>query len=86
MITENTILIKDQSKSSRKYLKSTIIEPDITLNEIASDIYNYIDGKNNVKDICNLLIKEYNIDYETCLKDTLELIQQLIDYKIIYVK
>ncbi|HGE7613864.1 PqqD family protein [Bacillus thuringiensis] len=83
MLNENTVLIKNPEKSSRKYLKSTIIEPDITLNEVASDIYDLIDDNKDINEICKEFMNIYDVDYDTCYKDLTALIDQLIEQDII---
>ncbi|AKE25831.1 D-Aspartate ligase [Bacillus sp. LM 4-2] len=86
MINESTVLSKNPEMPSRKYLKSIIIEPGITLNEMASDIYNHIDGKVSIHDICSKIVNEYDVDYQTCLEDCMELFELLIDHEAIKVK
>ncbi|MBU2659401.1 PqqD family protein [Bacillus cabrialesii] len=86
MINESTVLSKNPEMPSRKYLKSIIIEPGITLNEMASDIYNHIDGKMSIHDICSKIVNEYDVDYQTCLEDCMELFEMLIEHEAIKVK
>lgn len=86
MLNEETILVKNDAKPSRKYLKSTIIEPDITLNEMASDFYELINGENSIKKICLEILNDYDVEYETCLDDAIELFEMLMDYEVLGVK
>ncbi|ADO54223.1 MULTISPECIES: PqqD family protein [Paenibacillus] len=83
---ENTILRKNPDISTRNYLKSTIIEPGITLNEVATNLFERIDGIRTLAEICKDMVKEYEVDYQTILGDSVELVQGLIEKNIILVE
>ncbi|REJ07943.1 PqqD family protein [Halobacillus trueperi] len=87
MIEKTLILEKNNEQKSRKYLKSTIIEPaGITLNELASDVYNNIDGKNTLEEICQRITSEYNVEMDECINDVTGLVKELIELEAIKVK
>ncbi len=48
-----------------------------TLNEIASFIWRYADGKSTVKDIVQRIHREFHVDYPAAEKDCLEFIEEL---------
>lgn len=77
-IAEDAIVQRHPQLKMRKYLKGTIIEPGLALNEVATYILDRIDGQRTIADICHELVKNYDIDYEKCLQDTIELIEQML--------
>ena len=50
---------------------------------VAADIWNRIDGKKTVGEICADLQEIYQVDPETCLKDTLEFLQEIDELQLI---
>lgn len=86
VLNENTVLIKNPQNSTRKYLKSTIIEPGITLNEAASSFFDHIDGNRTLSAICREMEAEYDADYETLLKDITELAESLVEQNVLIIK
>ncbi len=54
-----------------------------TLNETGAFLWELIDGKNNVGDMIEALIKEYDIDEETATKDVFKFINEMRKYLII---
>ncbi len=46
--------------------------------DIVSLIWNIIEEPKTIKEICDKLMEVYHIDYETCLKDVTELLENLI--------
>lgn len=83
---EDNIFVKNNEMTSRKYLKGTIIEPDITLNEVASVFYENVNGKTNFEGHIELLMNEFDVDYETCKSDLLKISEELLDKQVIMVK
>lgn len=55
------------------------------LNPTARDILQATDGKNSLKDVAEILAKEYEIDIETALADTQELYDDLCKQGLIEV-
>ena len=86
-MNETTVLEKNPEMTSRKYLKSIIIDPaGITLNELASEIYNSVDGTTSVGEICSKIAKEYDVDENECKQDTYDLLNELLELKALTIK
>lgn len=85
-LNENTVLTVNSEVSTRKYLKSTIIEPGITLNEAASSFFDLVDGIRSLGDICREMQNTYDADYEVLLTDTSELAEALIEQNVLLTK
>ena len=85
-ITENTVLVKNPEISTRKYLKSTIIEPGITLNEAASSFFDLVDGNLSLGDICREMQTVYDADFEELFTDTSELAVALLEQNVLLTK
>jgi len=54
-----------------------------TLNETGAFLWELIDGENNIEDIIEALIREYDIDEKTATNDVLEFINEMSRYLII---
>ena len=54
-----------------------------TLNETGAFLWELIDGENNIEDIIEALIREYDIDEKTATNDVLEFINEMRRYLII---
>ena len=54
----------------------------IHLNEVATEIWQAIDGKNKVFEIINLVNNNFEVDREEAQRDTLEFLKMLLDKKI----
>ena len=54
-----------------------------TLNETGAFLWELIDGENNIKDMIEALIKEYDIDEETATADVFAFINEMNKYLII---
>ena len=54
-----------------------------TLNETGAFLWELIDGENNIEDIIEALIREYDIDEKTATNDVLEFINEMRKYLII---
>ena len=54
-----------------------------TLNETGAFIWEHINGENNVEDIINEMIKEYEVDYETASNDVFSFIDEMRKYLVI---
>jgi hypothetical protein len=78
-ITEDSRLAPEPSRPARKYLKGMVVEPGLTLNETAADFYTRMDGTRTVGAICQELQEEYDVDYDTLLRDCSEMARQLVD-------
>ena len=47
------------------------------LNEVGAYIWDNIDDKNTIENIVDLVMKEFETDFETANKDTLDFLEQL---------
>jgi len=54
-----------------------------TLNETGAFLWELIDGENNIEDMIEALIKEYDIDEESATADVFEFINEMNKYLII---
>jgi hypothetical protein len=54
-----------------------------TLNETGAFIWDQIDGKRSVKEIVEIVVKEYDIDTDSAGKDVFEFINNMKRYLII---
>jgi len=54
-----------------------------TLNETGAFLWELIDGKNNIEDMIEALIREYDIDEQSATNDVLEFINEMRIYLII---
>lgn len=69
-IGEETILIPVRSTKSE-------LDDIFTLNEVAARTWNLIDGSNTIAGIAAIIASEYEVQPETALRDTIELIDLL---------
>lgn len=66
------------------YLKESIITEPVVLNKEAKKIFSYIDGKNNIDEIKNHILSDYNIsEEERVYKDIVKELQILWELKIL---
>ncbi|WP_206923011.1 PqqD family protein [Alicyclobacillus suci] len=79
MISESTVFAHQEGIQTRKYLKSIIIEPGITLNETAAFVFERMDGHRTLGDICNEMVSTYDVDYNTALNDVVSVSAYLIE-------
>ncbi|HEX7468033.1 MAG TPA: PqqD family peptide modification chaperone [Methanobacterium sp.] len=49
-------------------------------------IWNLIQKPNTLKDVLEVLLKEYDVDKEQCRQDLMELIQELVDKGLVEIK
>lgn len=54
-----------------------------TLNETGAFLWELIDGENNIEDMIEALIREYDIDEQTATSDVSEFITEMRKYLII---
>ena len=54
-----------------------------SLNAIGAKIFNYIDGKKTVDDLCALVLAEYDSSLEEVVRDMEAFLNELIEKKII---
>lgn len=81
-----SVLERDPSRPARAYLKGTIIEPGLALNEVATSIYGLLDGQRSLADIVDAIVAEYDVDEQTCRNDVLTVARELIDEGAVVVK
>ncbi|GAB3447117.1 PqqD family protein [Actinophytocola sediminis] len=77
-IDERSVLEPSPDRPARDYLKGVVIEPGITLNESAGEVYRLFDGVRSVRDICDRLTAQYEVDHETVLADVTGLADELL--------
>ncbi len=93
MIKLNSIPKQSEDIVSRRILDEFLLVPisktagDVdsiyTLNEIAAFIWESIDGKLSIENICTRLVEEFDVDIETATRDVLELLRQLKDLGVV---
>jgi len=54
-----------------------------TLNETGAFLWELIDGENNIEDMIEALIREYDIDEQSATNDVLEFLTEMRKYLII---
>lgn len=54
----------------------------IKLNDTSKDIFNYVKDGKNKEEIIELLLKDYDVNKETLIKDTESFIKEMIEKKI----
>lgn len=59
------------------------MEAVYTLNDSGAFIWDLIDGKRSVKAIADEMVRKFNIDNKTAIKDVMDLIDDLNDYLIL---
>ena len=47
------------------------------LDEVGTFIWNLLDGNRSINQICDLMVKEYEVNAEQCSKDLNEFVEQL---------
>ena len=50
-----------------------------TLNEVGRFLWESLDGQNSLSDVCQRLIREYDVDEGVAKQDILEVIQDLLE-------
>lgn len=82
MQTQEKIPVKSKKVASRIIDKEAVIvlldkQQTIVLNEVASRLWEIIDGVKNVAELTNIIVSEFDIAYEEALKDITTLIEDL---------
>ena len=54
-----------------------------TMNEVAAFVWENLDGKTSVHEICEMIVKEFEVDIETATNDIIELLGQLRDLGVV---
>jgi len=55
----------------------------IHFNEIGKEIWNLLDDKHTISDICNSLLLKFEVDKDTCINQTTNFINELIKHQLI---
>ena len=90
MIDENSIVIRSQDLISSD-IDSEIVMLSIKngkyygLNITGSHIWMLLQSSISIKDICNLLVKEFTIDQHQCMQEVMIFINTLIDKNLVEV-
>lgn len=56
------------------------------LNSVGSHIWELIKEPHSIENLCSKLMDEFEVDEETCLKETIELIEELADNKLLKIE
>lgn len=54
-----------------------------TLDEIGARIWKLLETPNTVNKVVEVLMQEYDIDYETCTSDVIELLEKLLQEDLV---
>lgn len=54
-----------------------------TMNEVAAFVWEMLDGQTSVSDICIMVEKEFDVDFETAINDVIMLLGQLRDLGVV---
>jgi len=54
------------------------------LNEVGSDIWEFLQHKKTFVELIEMLMVKYEVERELCIKETRELIQHMIEKKLIH--
>jgi hypothetical protein len=83
----DTVYSKNDSVVSRKIVDELILVPIrksvadmeslFTLNDVGARIYELIDGGRTVREICNVIVEEFEVDFEQARADVLTFLDQL---------
>ena len=84
-IAPTTVLAPSSGHEVRPYLKGTMIDSELALNEVASRVFSLIDGRREVAEIAAMVQAEYDVDLKTCLADVTQLAQDLVDEDLVVV-
>ena len=84
----DTVYERNERVVSRRIVDELILVPVresvaemetlITLNEVGARIYELVDGKRSVKDICGTIVEEFDVSAETAEADVREFLEQLL--------
>ncbi len=84
----DTVYERNERVVSRRIVDELILVPVresvaemetlITLNEVGARIYELVDGKRSVKDICGTIVEEFDVSAETVEADVREFLEQLL--------
>ena len=56
-----------------------------TLNHIGKSIWNLIESRKSIHELVDLLLRDYDIDYESCEKDVVQLLEALVKHNLVKV-
>ena len=56
----------------------------LTLNEVASTIIQKIDGKKTLKEICDFIFEEYDVEREVLEKEVIEFVESAVKMNILH--
>lgn len=81
---KDTVLKKNRNNVERKYLKGIIIEPGLSLNQVASDFYEKINGELTFLSIATQISKDYDVSIDDCINDLETLTTQLLEKELVF--
>jgi methyltransferase-like protein len=89
----NTIVSRSKSIVGRKTGSEYVLIPVsnniadmesvFTINETGAFIWEQMDGKKSIEELTNLLMEEYEVDYQTALADITGFVETMRDYLVI---
>lgn len=79
-----TYISRSRHLASRRLEDETIVmsvrsSTLYTLNESATRIWEAADGQTLIEQIAQVVVEEYDVDYDTAVKDILALVRRLVD-------
>jgi hypothetical protein len=88
MMEMHSVFCKNEDVVSRKIVDELILVPirksvaDMeslyTLNEVGARVYELVDGERSVRDICTVIVEEFDVSTEKAEADVVEFLEQLI--------
>lgn len=82
-ITADTIVAPAPGVETRRYLKGMVIDPGISLNEVASFIFSQFDGERSLKQVAEAVTREYRISLDDCLPDVIGTASELVEFNVV---
>lgn len=90
MLNENSSVVKTKN-SIESSIDGEVVLMNLdnneyyAMDETGSMIWKMLDKPVLIKDIVRALMEDYEVEQQTCLQDTVQFLQQLLDKKIIEV-
>ncbi len=82
-LSEESVCKRNPEVTWRKYLKSVVIDPGVALNETAAAVFERMDGTRTLGTICTEIMSEFEIDRDSCVKDILSLVREMIEQGLV---
>jgi transcription antitermination factor NusG len=95
-LTKDTVVRKNENIAFRKIAEEYILVPisrsiaDVnsiySLNEIGGFIWGLLNGRRSVEEVCNEIVREYDVNSDEAREDVEVFLQQLVEIGAIRVK